>query len=176
MQDDASHPLVRLAAEAIVVYVSDQRVIEAPDTLFAVMPEAQIPAGAFVCLKRQGLLRGCLGRTEPVHTTLAAEVIEHAIGAATRDPRFPPVQPSELDALDISVDVLGPSEPVLDLSGLDHRRYGIIVRSGQRYSVLLPDIEGIHSVAEQVAVARQKAGLSPEEPVEVLRFEVTRYR
>ena len=74
------------------------------------------------------------------------------------------------------MDVLGPSEPVPDLTALDHQRYGIIVRSGERRGVLLPDIEGINSVAEQLAAARDKAALSPEEPVEILRFEVTRYR
>ena len=78
--------------------------------------------------------------------------------------------------LEISVDVLGPAEPVLDLSGLDHRRYGIILRSGTRHSVLLPDIEGINSVAEQVEVARKKAGLGMNDSVEIRRFEVKRYK
>lgn len=173
---DTAHPLVRLAAEAIATFLSDQRVIEPPDTLFVEMPDARVPAGVFVCLKRQGELRGCVGTTEPVQGTLAKEVIENAIGSAMRDPRFPPVQQSELDELEISVDILGPAEPVLDLFGLDHRRYGIILRSGTRHSVLLPDIEGINSVTEQMEVARKKAALSPDDPVEIRRFEVKRYR
>ena len=119
---DRAHPLVRLAAQAIATFLSDQRVIEPPDTLFTEMPEALVPAGVFVCLKRHGELRGCVGTTEPVHVTLAVEVIQNAIGSATRDPRFPPIERFELDELEISVDVLGPAEPVPDLSGLDHRR------------------------------------------------------
>lgn len=171
-----SHPLVKLAAEAITTFLSDQRVIEPPITLFIEMPDAQVPAGVFVCLKRQGELRGCVGTTEPVQTTLAKEVIENAIGSATRDPRFPPVERSELHELEISVDVLGPSAPVLDLSELDHRRYGIILRSGFRHSVLLPDIEGINSVDEQMDIARKKACLGANDPVEIRRFEVKRYK
>jgi len=173
---DTAHPLVRLAAEAIATFLSEQRVIEPPDILFVGMPDARVPAGVFVCLKRQGELRGCVGTTEPAHVTLAEEVIENAIGSATRDPRFPPIEWSELHELEISVDVLGPAEPVLDLSGLDHRRYGIILRSGTRHSVLLPDIEGINSVAEQVEVARKKAGLGMNDSVEIRRFEVKRYK
>lgn len=172
----SAHPLVGLAAEAIRTFLSHQRVIEPPDFLFDEMPEARMPAGAFVCLKHEGRLRGCIGTTEPVHPTVALEVIHNAIGAAVRDPRFPQLQIVELEGLDICVDVLGPSEPVPDLTALDHQRYGIIVRSGERRGVLLPDIEGINSVAEQLAAARDKASLSPEEPVEILRFEVTRYR
>ena len=172
----AAHPLLGLAAEAIRTFLSHQRVIEPPESLFDEMPEARMPAGAFVCLKREGRLRGCIGTTEPVHPTVAVEVIHNAIGAAVRDPRFPQLQTFELEGLDICVDLLGPSEPVLDLIALDHRRYGIIVLSGERRGVLLPDIEGINSVAEQVAAARDKAGLSSEEPVEMFRFEVRRYR
>lgn len=172
----SSHPLVRLAAVAIETFLFQQRIIEPPAALYVELPDALRPAGVFVCLKRQGRLRGCIGTTEPLHDTLAVEVIQNAIGAATRDPRFPAIDPSELNDLLISVDVLGSSEPASDPGALDHRRYGIILMSGQRRSVLLPDIEGIDSVAEQIAAAREKAGLGQHEPIELLRFEVTRYR
>lgn len=173
---EALHPLVRLAEEAITVFLAHQRVIEPPAMLFAEIPEAGSPAAAFVCLKREGRLRGCVGTTEPAQGTLAAEIIENAISAATRDPRFPPLQRFELDALAISVDVLEPIEAVPDLSMLDPRLYGVIVRSGERRGVLLPDLEGIESVVQQVSVAREKAGIKPDEPVELLRFKVKRYR
>lgn len=176
MTHHALHPLVRLAAEAIEMFLSHQRVIEPPERLFAEVPDSLKPAGMFVCLKREGLLRGCVGTTEPLQETLAREVIANAIGAATRDPRFPAVEPSELAALHISIDVLGPAEPVPDLGDLDHRRYGIILRSGERRSVLLPDIEGIDSVSSQIRAAREKAGLRHDAPIELLRFEVTRYK
>ncbi|MEW6542959.1 MAG: AmmeMemoRadiSam system protein A [Nitrospirota bacterium] len=171
-----AHPLVKLAAEAIAAYLWRGQVIEPAAALFSDLPDALMPAGCFVCLKRQGRLRGCIGTTEPLYETLAGEVIRNAIGAATRDPRFAPVERFELDELSITVDVLGPAEPVPDQTALDHRRYGIVLRSGERRSVLLPDIEGIGSVAEQVAAARDKAGLAPHDPIELLRFEVTRYR
>ncbi len=172
----AEHPLVRLAAEAISAFLTRQETIEPPERLFLEVPEALLPAGVFVCLKQDGRLRGCIGTTEPTRTTMAAEVIEFAIGAATRDPRFPPLESAELDGLEISVDVLGPSERVSSLEALDHRRYGIILRSGARHSVLLPDLEGINSVAQQVEAAREKAGLGSDDVIELLRFEVTRYK
>jgi AmmeMemoRadiSam system protein A len=172
----SSHPLVRLAAAAIETFLSRQRITEPPPALYAEWPEALRPAGVFVCLKRERQLRGCIGTTEPLHDTLAVEIVHNAIGAATRDPRFPAVCLSELQELDITVDVLGPSEPVSSPDALDHRRYGIILRSGERRSVLLPDIEGINSVAEQIAAAREKAGLGQHDRIDLLRFEVTRYR
>jgi AmmeMemoRadiSam system protein A len=171
-----SHPLVRLAAQAIEVYLTEERIIDPPDSLFAEMTGALKPAGVFVCLKREDRLRGCIGTTEPMHETLAVEVIRNAIGAATRDPRFPSLEPYELEGLDITVDVLGPAEAVGGPGELDHTRYGVILRAGDRRSVLLPDIEGVDSVREQLALARQKAGIGPEDPVELLRFEIVRYR
>lgn len=170
------HPLVRLAAQAIAAYLDEHRTIEPPLSLFAEVAEALKPAGVFVCLKWQDRLRGCIGTTEPMQDTLAAEVIRNAIGAATRDPRFPALERYELEELSITVDVLGPPEAVGGHGDLDHKRYGIILRTGDRHSVLLPDIEGVDSVSEQLAVARHKAGIGPEEPVELLRFEITRYR
>ncbi|MBM4123900.1 MAG: AmmeMemoRadiSam system protein A [Nitrospira sp.] len=169
------HPLVWLATEAIETFLVHRRLIEPPARLYADMPEALKPAAVFVCLKREGRLRGCIGTTEPLRDTLAREVIDNAVGAATRDPRFPALEPSELDALRVSIDVLGPAEPVQGPDELDHRRYGIILRSGERRSVLLPAIEGVESVSEQIRAARDKAGLGPGEPIELLRFEVTRY-
>ncbi len=173
---ETRHPLVRLAAEAIQAFVVEQRVLDPPESLFAQVPEAHDPAGAFVSLKRGGQLRGCIGSTAPTRPTLAAEVINSAIRAATRDPRFPAVDRVELDDLVVSVDILRAPVPIHHLSELDPRRYGVIVRSGLKQGVLLPDIEGIDSVMDQVAVARDKAGLTPEEVAEFFRFEVTRYR
>ncbi len=172
----AAHPLLRLAAEAIAVYLSEQRIIEPPPGLLVAVPEALKPAGVFVCLKRKGELRGCIGTTEPLCETAAQEVIHNAIGAATRDPRFQPVRRDELGELAIAVDLLGPLEPVAGHDELDPRRYGLVLRSGERRSVLLPDIEGIASVDDQVKAARAKAGIGAWEPVELFRFEVTRYR
>jgi AMMECR1 domain-containing protein len=100
-------------------------------------------------------------------------VVHNAIDSATRDPRFLPVEADELDELSYSVDVLSPPEPVGGPEELDHRRYGLIVRNGLRRGLLLPDIEGVGSVEEQVAIAKVKAGIHPDEPVELFRFTVS---
>lgn len=171
----ASHPLVRLAAAAIETFLAERRVLEPPADFYAAMPEALKPAGAFVCLKRQGELRGCIGTTEPRCETLAIEVIKNAIASASRDPRFPPVEPSELLELTIGVDVLDMSEAVGDPAELDPRRYGVIVCAGARQSVLLPGLEEILTVEAQLAAARKKAGIEPGEPVTLRRFEIVRY-
>jgi AmmeMemoRadiSam system protein A len=176
MTDYARHPLVALAAEAVEGFVRHRRIIVPPGDLLELHPPAARRAGAFVCLKARGLLRGCIGTTEPTRETLAAEIIENAVAAATRDPRFAPVHVDELYELAITVDVLSVPVPVADGTHLDHRRYGVIVRAGARHGVLLPDIEQVGSVQEQLAIARQKAGIGPEERVELFRFEVTRYK
>ena len=172
----AQHPLLQLAEEAIRAFVMERRTLRPPGSLAETCPRANVPAGAFVSLMAEGHLRGCLGTTEPAFSTLAEEVIQNAISAATRDPRFPPVQPAELTRVVISVDVLNPPEPIQDLSTLDHLQFGVIVRSRDRQGVLLPNIGHIHSVTEQVAIAREKAGLTPHEDVAIFRFTVTRFQ
>jgi len=176
VMSDARHPLIQLAAEAIQAFVMEQRTLTPPDTLAEVFPQANAPAGAFVSLKTAGKLRGCIGTTEPACSTLAEEVIRNAIKAATRDPRFSPIQSIELAGLVISVDVLNTPEPIQDLSKLDHLKFGIIVRSGDRQGVLLPNIDNIHSVTEQLAIAREKARLTPHEEATIFRFTVTHFQ
>lgn len=173
---DAAHPFITLATEAITTFLSEQRVIVPPAGLFEEVPRAREPAGVFVCLKRAGRLRGCLGTTEPAYGTRAAEIIANAIGAATRDPRFPPVERAEAADLFISVDVLGPCRPIAHPSELDPHRYGLLLCAGRRRSVLLPDLDGVDSVAEQIRAARLKAGIAAEEHVDMFCFEVERYR
>jgi AmmeMemoRadiSam system protein A len=167
-----SHPLVRLAKDAVDTFVLFSRVIEPTD----VPPALQQPAGAFVSIKRGRTLRGCIGTIEPVQESLAREVVRNAIDSATRDPRFLPVEPPELGELSYSVDVLSPPEPVSGPEELDVKRYGLIVRNGPRRGLLLPDIEGVNSVEEQIAIAKAKAGILPDEPVEMFRFTVQRFR
>jgi len=165
------HPLVRLAKEAVERYVREGKVTDVKET----SPEMNERAGVFVSLKKHGELRGCIGTFEPTRPNVAQETIENAISSATRDPRFPPVDVSELDQLRYSVDVLTPLEPVESEHQLNPRRYGILVESGQRRGLLLPDLEGVDTVEEQIAICRRKAGISPHEPVKLYRFEVKRY-
>jgi AmmeMemoRadiSam system protein A len=169
-ESDREHPLVKLARESIAAHLAgkDPSAIDAPDL-------ADEPAGAFVSLKKSGQLRGCIGTIEPVKPDLIQEIADNAVAAATRDPRFTPVTIEELDDISISVDVLSKPEPVRSVHELNPEKYGVIVRSGHRKGVLLPDLPGITTSEEQVSIARQKAGIGPEEPVELLRFEVARY-
>ena len=124
---------------------------------------------------KKGALRGCIGTVEPTRKNLAEEIIMNAISAGVRDPRFNPVRLEEIDDLAVSVDVLMPLERIDSLAELDPKKYGVLVRSGHRSGLLLPDLEGIDTAPEQVAIARQKAGIGPREPVELYRFEVRRY-
>ncbi len=133
-------------------------------------------AGVFVSLKKEGQLRGCIGTVFPQHDNIIEETINNAISAGVRDPRFYPVQPEEIDELEISVDVLNAPEPIEGLKDLDTKRFGVIVKSGRRSGLLLPNLEGIDTPEEQVAIARQKAGIGPDEPVQLERFEVVRYK
>ena len=168
-----AHPLVELARKTIESYVREKRTIEPPERL---VPEMQGRAGTFVSLHdSRGNLRGCIGTIEPRQPAVAQEVIQNAISAATRDPRFPPVQPEELESLDIKVDVLTEPEPIDSLDQLDPKRYGVIVESGWRRGLLLPDLEGVDTVEYQVDIAMRKAGIGPGEPMQMYRFEVKRY-
>jgi MEMO1 family protein len=139
-------------------------------------PVFQEKAGAFVSLKKAGVLRGCIGTVEAVRKDLAAEIAANAVSAAIRDPRFPAVSAEELSAIDISVDVLSPMEAVAGMDELNPKDYGVLVRSGNRSGLLLPDLEGVDSAEEQVAIARRKAGINPTEPADLYRFTVTRYK
>ena len=133
-------------------------------------------AGAFVSIHERGQLRGCIGTIGPVCDTLADEIIENAISASTRDPRFEPIEESELGELEISVDVLGETEDIGSPEQLDVKRYGVIVTKGYKRGLLLPNLDGVDSVAYQLAIAKQKAGLRPdEEGCSLQRFEVVRH-
>lgn len=172
-----SHPLVALARETIERFVLDGVRVEPPEELTAAMRRR---AGAFVTVRRHGQLRGCIGTIQPTCDTVAEEVIQNAISAITRDPRFPPLTREELEGLEVKVDVLGEPETVESLDQLDPKRYGLIVQSKRQHGkrgLLLPDLEGIDTVEKQVHWTRyHKAGITdPEEPVEMFRFEVRRY-
>jgi len=127
-------------------------------------------------LKKRGELRGCIGTVEPYRENIAAEIIHNAVAAGVDDPRFWPVQLEELPEIEFSVDVLTEPEPVASKDELDPKRYGVIVKSHGRTGLLLPDLEGVDSVDEQISIACRKAGISPGEPIRLYRFEVIRYK
>ena len=166
--------LVRIARQTLENYYATGQ-LQIPEDK-DIPPEFAGKAGAFVSLKKHGNLRGCIGTISGQYKNVVAEVVHNAISAATRDPRFYPVVREELADLSYSVDVLGPPEIVSGLEELDPKNYGVIVRSGRRSGLLLPDLEGVDTVEEQVSIARQKAGIGPDEPVQLERFKVERHK
>ncbi|RME25860.1 MAG: AmmeMemoRadiSam system protein A [Deltaproteobacteria bacterium] len=155
-------------------YVIARRSVRAAALGKHVEPPAGGPPsqGVFVTLYRHGQLRGCIGHIQPRHARLWEELTEVARAAALEDPRFPPLTARELDDLQVEVSLLEPPEPVAGPEQLDPRRYGVIVRSGWRVGVLLPDLDGVDTVEQQIAIAKRKAGIRPDEPVELERFTV----
>jgi AmmeMemoRadiSam system protein B/AmmeMemoRadiSam system protein A len=166
-------PLVKLAKDTVDTYIKTGEVIKPPDTL---TPEMKNKAGVFVSIHKKGSLRGCIGTFEPSQENVALEVIANAISSATRDPRFSPVDPEELDLLDYSVDVLTAPELVEDADQLDPAKYGVIVESGYHRGLLLPDLEGVDTVKKQIEICCQKAGIPSSRPLNLYRFEVKRYK
>lgn len=166
---------VRLARASLEHYVRTRRRLELPDGLPAELTDER--AGCFVSLKVDGQLRGCIGTIAPLRSSLAEEILENAISAGTQDPRFPAVDETELDELVYDVDVLGKPERIESTDELDPVRYGVIVSTPDgRRGLLLPDLDGVDTVEEQVSIAARKGGIDPtRENVILERFEVVRH-
>ena len=171
----AEDPWVRLARLSLETYVrTGAPLARLPQGLPGELTDRA--AGAFVSLHLRGRLRGCIGTTGPTTGSVALEIVQNAVSAGTRDPRFPPVGPEELEWLEYSVDVLGEPEPVSSTAELDPVRYGVIVSQGGRRGLLLPDLEGVDTAEQQVRIARQKGGIGPGEPCSLERFKVVRHQ
>jgi AmmeMemoRadiSam system protein A len=166
---------VVLARRTIEEFVNNNRKLEAK-TLELPEEMKKNRAGVFVSIKNESGLRGCIGTTGAgVSKNIANEIIRNAIEAATKDPRFPAIEPWELEDLTITVDVLHKSEPIESKEELDPNIYGVIVTSGHKRGLLLPNLEGIESVDEQLNIALRKAGISENEDYSVEKFKVTRH-
>lgn len=163
---------IRLARESLTHYIVNGDYLEPP----SYVPEEMLKnrRGVFVSIKKNGNLRGCIGTIRPVTENIAQEIIRNAVEAGVYDPRFSPVEEDELPELEFSVDVL--TEPVkANKEELDPKKYGVIVRSGHKTGVLLPNLEGVNTVEEQLRIALQKAGISPDEDYDIEKFEVIRH-
>jgi AmmeMemoRadiSam system protein A len=163
--------IVELARKAVEKYIRQGKVFR-PRKL---TPEMKQSAGVFVSIKKRGELRGCIGTFMPTRKNVAEEIVANAISSATQDPRFMPVEPSELRDLEYSVDILTEPEPVPSVDHLDPQKYGVIVECGYRRGLLLPDLEGVDKVEEQIEICRAKAGISSDEPIRLYRFRVERF-
>jgi AmmeMemoRadiSam system protein A len=168
----SEHPLVKLARKTIETYIKDGTIIAPPAGM---EKEKKEKAGVFVSLHRKGQLRGCIGTFAPTTDNLVQEVMRNAIQSSTRDPRFPPLTEGELKDLEISVDVLTDPEPAASVKDLDAKKYGVIIKAGARRGLLLPDLPGVNTPEEQIAICRRKAWINEDEPLELFRFEVRRF-
>ncbi len=165
---------IRLARFSLETYVKTGEKASLPDGL----PEEMLNrrAGVFVSLKKHGRLRGCIGTISPITRCVAQEILRNAVSAGTEDPRFPPVTEGELPELVYSVDVLAEPEQIESIDELDVKRYGVIVTSGYRRGLLLPNLDGVDTPEQQVSIALQKAGIRPDESYSMERFEVVRHK
>ena len=180
---EASDIYVRLARLSVETYVRSRKTLKIPEDLLKIAKDGDDTktllnsrAGAFVSIHKFGKLRGCIGTIAPCTSNIASEIARNAISASTRDPRFDPITEDELSSLEINVDVLGEPEDITSKDQLDVKRYGVIVsaRDGRR-GLLLPDLDGVDTVEEQVSIAMQKGGIRPGEAYMLQRFEVVRH-
>ena len=163
----------RLARESLEYYIKNGKYMKVPAYVDSEMLSLRMPV--FVSIKKFGELRGCIGSTSPIKNNLAEEIIYFAVEAGTKDPRFSSVTEEELPFLSYSVDVLMPAQKVKSLSELDPKKYGVIVESGFRKGLLLPNIEGVDTVRDHIRIALNKAGIGEHEKYEISKFEVIRH-
>jgi len=164
---------VHLARVSLETYIRTGKHAKLPENLSEDLRRNK--AGVFVSLKKHGSLRGCIGTISPVTTSIAKEIFRNSISAGVEDPRFAPVKEEELYELVYSVDVLSEAEPIEEISQLDVKRYGVIITAGRKRGLLLPNLEGVDSPEQQVAIAKKKAGIHDNEAYTMERFEVVRH-
>jgi AmmeMemoRadiSam system protein A len=166
-------PYIAIARSAIRHYLATGEIDDPPSS-----PYDPPPSGVFVSLHEpappgfvEGPLRGCIGTIKPREPSVRSEIARSAVSAAVSDPRFPPLQPGEVDGLEVTVYLLDVAEPIDGADQLDPERYGVIVEGPDgRSGLLLPAIPGITTAEQQVDIATRKAGLSPTDAVRLSRF------
>jgi AmmeMemoRadiSam system protein A/AmmeMemoRadiSam system protein B len=164
---------VRLARESLTHFLIEGNIMEMPNYVTEEMINSK--RGVFVSLKKFGALRGCIGTIFPVTDSIAEEIMRNAIEAGEGDPRFSPVSEGELEDIVFSVDVL--TEPIAaKIEELDPKIYGVVVRSGRKSGLLLPDLEGVNTTSEQISIVLNKASISPNEKYSIEKFEVIRHK
>lgn len=172
------HPLTNLAKRAVESYIQKGEIISPPQGF----PEEFLKrkAGVFVTIEKEEKLRGCIGTYLPTQSNIVKEVIKNAIAAATRDPRFLPIQKEELKSLSYTVSILHPPEKVNTIEELNPKRYGIIIKSltnPLKSALLLPEIKGIEAPWQQVLVTAQKGGINlKEEKIAIYKFLTEKYQ
>ena len=168
------NPYIELAKIAVENYVGEGSVIEPPKSLPKEFFERK--SGVFITIEKDGRLRGCIGTYLPVRDSIAEEIIYNAIAAATEDYRFGAIKKVELPRLSYTVYILQKPERVLDIAELDPKKFGIIVKAGEKSGLLLPDLEGVNTVAEQIAICCEKGGIMLKQAnVEIYKFTAEKH-
>jgi len=166
--------LPALARQAIAHYFATGQVLPPPDEI---PPHWQRSAGVFVTVSTEGRPRGCWGSLDPGGEDLARATIRAAVGAVTRDWRYGPLQPGELESAAIQVAIVrrvvplasAGRSPFAAVEQVDPTRTGLFIRSGTRGAVLLPG-EAL-TTEWQLATAKRLAGIPADQPVELFRVE-----
>ena len=164
---------VKLAIDSIYSYIKDNKILDINSIDNKELINKK--AGVFVSIHKFNELRGCIGTIYPVYDSIGEEIINNSISASCRDYRFEEVKEDELDYLDIKVDVLMEPEKINSKDDLDIKKYGVIVSSGVKRGLLLPDIDGINSIDEQIEIAKRKGNIHDDEDITLERFEVIRH-
>lgn len=170
---EEGNPYTRLARKNLDTYFNSGRLL----TREEIEDEKLLgdKKGVFVSLKMNGELRGCIGTIIPTTDSVGEEIIRNSLSAALNDPRFAPLKKEELMEIDISVDLLYPPEEAV-FEDLDPYNYGVIVTSGNKKGLLLPNLEGVDNKEEQLEIAMNKGGISPSDKYTLERFKVERFK
>lgn len=173
-QKELSDDYVKLARQSIENYILKKEIISVPPNIQKEMLDNK--AGVFVSIHKHDTLRGCIGTIAPTKENIAEEIISNAISAAIHDSRFLPITEEELNWLEINVDVLNKPEPIKSKEELNVKKYGVIVTSGFKQGLLLPNLDGIETVDDQISIAMRKGNISKIDNYKLQRFEVIRHK
>jgi hypothetical protein len=173
---NSNHPLVLLARKATEKFIREEKIIAPSASVSREFLNRK--AGVFVSISNCRRLRGCIGTYAAAKENIALETIANAVSAASQDARFEPITENELPMLDYDVYVLDEPRLINDISELDVKKYGIIVadNASKKCGLLLPDLEGVKTVEEQIHIASQKAGIDlKKEKISIYRFTAEKY-
>ena len=148
--------LVKLARRAVHTYITSGKKLKPQ----IANPKFKTDGAVFVTISKDGNLRGCIGHMQPV-MPLYQSVIENAISASSSDPRFPPIQLSELQSLDIEISILSPLRLLKNVSDIEIGRHGLVIQKDMNRGILLPQVASEHGWDRDEFLERicQKAGL-----------------
>lgn len=188
------NPYIYLAKLAIETNIKEKKAIEPPADLPNNFYKDKV--GVFVTIEHNGVLRGCIGTYLATRPNLAEEIIHNAI-AASNEKKDDPITAEELPKLVYTVYVLHTPKPVKNISELDPKKYGILVKTSpladpnnpnsqevifdghqpHKTAILLPDLKGINTPEEQFSVACQKGNIvCNEEKLAIYKVEVEKYQ